>query len=191
MMMKRMLLLALCVSANAVWAQASAPANAAKKALVAKILQLQQPGIEGMSRNMIEQPAAQLMQQVSGVLRQRVPDDKREALAKEIQDDVKKYIDETAPIVRERAVKLAPSTIGVILEEQFNVDELKQIIAVLESPVNRKFQSLGGDMQRSITEKLVGETRASVQPKIQALEQSVSRRLAPYLPASAASAAGK
>ena len=75
MMMKRMLLLALCVSANAVWAQASAPANAAKKALVAKILQLQQPGIEGMSRTMIEQPAAQLMQQVSGVLRQRVPDD--------------------------------------------------------------------------------------------------------------------
>ena len=37
-----------------------------KKELVAKVLQLQQPGIEAMARQMAEQPAMQLMQQYAG-----------------------------------------------------------------------------------------------------------------------------
>jgi hypothetical protein len=39
----------------------------------------------------------------------------------------------------------------------FTEDELKQIIAILESPVNRKFQAHGPDMQRALGEKLVAE----------------------------------
>ncbi len=161
-------------------AAAAAPVSAAKKALVAKVLQLQQPGIEAMARAMVEQPAAQLMQQVSMVLRSRVPADQREALARDIQADLKKYVDEATPSVRERAVKLAPSTIGAVLEQKLTEDELKQVIAILESPANRKFQALGGDMQRAITEKLVAESRSDVQPKIQAMEQSIAKRLGPF-----------
>ena len=184
---KYTLLAGLLAAASAVHAQgpapaaaASAPVSAAKKALVAKVLQLQQPGIEAMARAMVEQPAAQLMQQVSMVLRSRVPPDQREAMAKDIQADLKKYVDETTPGVRERAVKLAPSTIGAVLEQKLTEDELKQVIAILESPANRKFQALGGDMQRAITEKLVAESRSDVQPKIQAMEQSIAKRLGPY-----------
>lgn len=161
-------------------APAAAPVSAAKKALVAKVLALQQPGIEAMARAMVEQPAAQLMQQVSMVLRSRVPAEQREALAKDIQADVKKYVDETTPGVRDRAVKLAPTTIGAVLEQKLTEDELKQVIAILESPANRKFQALGPDMQRAITEKLVAESRNDVQPKIQAMEQAISKRLGPY-----------
>jgi hypothetical protein len=110
-------------------------------------------------------------------LQQRVPAEKREAVTKEIQGDFKKYTDEAVPIVRDRAVKLAPSTIGAILEEKFTEDELKQILATLESPVNRKFQSLGGEMQRSLGEKLVADTRPVIEPKVQTLERSIARRL--------------
>jgi uncharacterized protein len=166
--------------AQAPAASASAPVSAAKKALVAKVLQLQQPGIEAMARAMVEQPAAQLMQQVSMVLRSRVPADQREALARDIQADLKKYVDETTPSVRERAVRLAPSTIGAVLEQKLTEEELKQVIAILESPANRKFQALGGEMQRAISEKLVAESRSDVQPKIQAMEQSIGRRLGPF-----------
>jgi uncharacterized small protein (DUF1192 family) len=81
------------------------------------------------------------------------------------------------PLLRQTAVKVAPTTIGPILEEKFTVDELKQLIAILESPVNRKFQQLGGDMQRALNEKLVAETRASIEPKLAALQQAVGERL--------------
>ncbi len=170
---------------------ASAPAQAqtSKKELVAKVLQLQQPGIEAMARSLIEQPAIQIMQQAGQAVGTRVPADKREAVGKEIQADARKYVDEAFPLVRDRAVKLAPGTIGVMLEEKFNEDELKQIIALLESPVNRKFQQMTVEMQQSLTAKLVGETRETVAPKISGLEQAIAKRLAPYAPAKPASGA--
>lgn len=149
----------------------------AKKELVQKILVLQQPIIEGMARQLAQEPAMTMMQQAETALQQRVAPDKREAVAKEIQADMKKYVDETVPVVRDRAVKLAPSTIGALLEEKFTEDELKQVIALLESPVNKKYQSMGGDMQRVLGEKLIAETRPVVEPKIQALQRSVARRL--------------
>lgn len=167
-------------------AQAQAPAasqsSPAKKELVAKVLQLQQPGIEGMARAMVEQPARLLMQQAGGAL-QRMEPARRDALARDIEADVRKYVEDATPIVRDRAVKIAPSTIGALLEERFTEDELKQIITVLESPVNRKFQGMAGDMQKAIAEKLVADTRTDIEPLVRNLEQSVSRRLSAAPPA--------
>jgi len=147
-----------------------------KKALVAKVLQLQQPGIENAARLVAEQPALMLLQQ-AGLVLQRVPAERREAAAREIQAEARKYADEAVPLLRQTAVKVAPTTIGPILEEKFTVDELRQLIGILESPVNRKFQQLGGDMQRALNEKLVAETRASIEPKLAALQQAVGERL--------------
>jgi hypothetical protein len=148
-----------------------------KKALVAKVLQLQQPGIESTARIVAEQPAMQMLQQAAMAIRGRVPEDKREALAREIQADAKKYADEAVPLLRDSAIKLAPTTIGPILEREFNEAELKQLITILESPVNRKFQSLGGEMQRSLTEKLVADARPTIEPKLRALQQTVGDRI--------------
>jgi len=158
-------------------APAALPTSPAKKALVAKIIALQQPGIEALARQLVEQPAAQLLQQAGPALQQRVPAEQREAVGREIQADVRKFVDEAAPMARDRAIKLAPSTIGTVLEERMTEDELKQVVAILESPANKKFQSLAGDMQRALAEKLVAETRPLIQPKLQALEQSVAKRL--------------
>ncbi len=155
---------------------AQAQGTGGKKDLVAKVLQLQQPGLEQMARSMAQQPAAMMMQQAAPVI-QRLPAERREAVARDIEADVRKYTEEAVPLVTERALKLAPSTIGALLEERFSEDELKQIIAMLESPVNRKFQSMGGDMQRAIGEKLIAETKPQIEPKLRALEQVVSKRL--------------
>ena len=70
---------------------APASASPAKKELVAKLLKLQQPAIETLSRNLAEQPAAQLLNQAGTFLQMRVPADKREAIAKDIGNDVKAY----------------------------------------------------------------------------------------------------
>jgi hypothetical protein len=155
---------------------AQAQGTGGKKDLVAKVLQLQQPGLEQMARSMAQQPAAMMMQQAAPVI-QRLPAERREAVARDIEADVRKYTEEAVPLVTERALKLAPSTIGALLEERFSEDELKQIIAMLESPVNRKFQSMGGDMQRAIGEKLIAETKPQIELKLRALEQVVSKRL--------------
>lgn len=170
-------------------AQAQAPSSAAKKELVAKVLQLQQPALELAAQALTERPAAQIMQQASLILKSRVAPEQREAVGKEIQADVKKYLDEAVPLVRARAIKLAPSTIGVLLDERFSEEELKQLIAIIESPVNRKFSQLGGEMEKVLGDKLVAETQGAIEPKVKTLQQSVAKRLGLPAPAPAAAAA--
>jgi uncharacterized protein len=156
------------------------PANLpspAKKELIARILKLQQPGIEVMARSLVEQPAVELMGNAANALPARVAKDKQEAVAKEIQADARKYVDEAAPIVRDRAIKLAPTTIGPMLEEKFTEDELKQIVSIIESPVYGKFQAMGDDMQRALVEKVIADTRTVIEPKVRTLEQTVAKRL--------------
>ena len=76
-----------------------------------------------------------------------------------------------------RAIKLAPTTVGPVLEEKFTEDELKQIVAMLESPVLAKFQAAGADLQRALIEKTVAETRTQVEAKFRALEDTTAKRL--------------
>lgn len=170
----------------------AALAQNGKKELVQKIVALQQPAIETMARQMVEMPAAQLLQQAGAAL-QRLPADKREAVGREIQADARRYVDDTLPTVRERAVKLAPLTIGPILEEKMTEDELAQVLKVMEAmeaPVFRKYNALGGDLQRALAERLVAETKGTVEPRMRSLQDSVAKRLgvAPK-PAGAASGA--
>lgn len=171
--MKRWIVTALLCASTVAMAQSSP----AKKELVAKVLQLQQPFVIATATQIAQQPALQVMQQAGVALQQRIPPDKREAVAKEIQEDLKRYTDEAVPLVRDRAVKLAPTTIGAILEEKFTEDELKQLIALLESPVNRKFGGLLPEMQKGLVEKVVADSKSAVDPKIRTLQQSVAGRL--------------
>lgn len=184
-MLKKTLLAAALVAACA---GAYAQSTPAKKELVARILKIQQPGIEAMARELTKQPASELMAGAVDYLQTQVPADKREALAKNLQADADKYMNETYPIVRDRAVKLAPTTVGPLLEEKFSEEELKQVVAMMESPVYTKFQALGGDMQRVLVAKLVPDLKPQVEPKLRALDASFAKRLG-VEPAAAAPAA--
>ena len=167
-------------------ALAQGTASPAKKELVQKLLALQTPGIEMAARSIVERPAAQMMQEAGRVLQTQFPPEKREAIGKAIEADAKKYVEEALPPVRERALKLAPTTLGASLEEKFSEDELKQLIAWFESPVNKKFQQVSGEMQNNFMQKLVAEARPLVEPKLKDLEQKVRSALG--APASAAPA---
>jgi uncharacterized protein len=170
---KTLLLLTLAAACAGVQAQ-STPA---KKELVGRILKIQQPGIEAMARELAKQPVNELMMNAGEYLQTQVPADKREALAKGLQQDAEKYMNEVYPMVRERAVKLAPTTVGALLEEKFSEDELKQVIAMMESPVYVKFQSMGVEMERALISKLVPELRPQIAPKLRALDETMSKRL--------------
>jgi uncharacterized protein len=174
MFQKSLLILAI---ATACCSTAQAQSTPAKKELVARILKVQQPGVEMLARNLVEQPAIEMLDRAGQALPARVPADKREAVARDIQGDVKKYVDDTVPLVRDRALKLAPSTVGTLLEEKFTEEELKQVAAMMESPVFNKFQNLGGEMQKVLIEKLVADTRPQVEPKLRSLEETVGKRL--------------
>jgi uncharacterized protein len=161
-------------AASAVTATAGTPKTSpAKKQLVEKILKLQQQNIEFLARSMSEGSARQLAQQANAAMQRRVAPEKREALGKVMQADLDKFVAETVPLARQRAVALGPEIMGTDLEKNFTETELKQIIAILESPANAKFLELGARTGRSLQEKLA----LDINPKLQALDQTWTKRL--------------
>lgn len=148
-----------------------------KAALIKQFLDLQRPGIESLARGLVEQSSAPIAQAGSQYLQTQVPADKREAAAKAADAELKKYFDESFPIVRDKAVQLAPTTIGPVLDQGFTEDELRQLVAWISSPLAKKYQELNPKMQTALTEKLVAETRASIEPKMTALDANVAKAL--------------
>jgi hypothetical protein len=157
-------------------APAPAATSAAKKQLVARLLEIQKAGIEALANNVAAAPAMQLRQQAGAAL-QSVPQERRETVAREMEADLRKYMDEVGPIVRQQAVRLAPGSVGTLMEERFSEEELRQLIAQLQSPSYLKYQSLAGELQRALGERLISETRSTVEPKVRDLERTLAGRL--------------
>jgi hypothetical protein len=175
--MKRILALsALCLALGA-QAQTALPTSQAKKDLVNRILVLQQPDVEMLAKNLAQEPAGRMLQEAGRVLQSQVAEDKRDAIARSLEASARKYVDEAIPLVRERAVKLAPSTIGTALEERFTEEELKGLVAWLESPTFKKYQQVAPEIQRNFMQKLVTDARPVIEPKLKALEESVRATL--------------
>jgi uncharacterized protein len=149
---------------------AAAQTTPAKKELVQRLMRLQQPEIETFARGVVERPAAQMMREAGLAIQAQVPPDKREATGHAIEAEVKKYVDEAYPIVRERALKLAPSAIGPVLEAKMSEDELRQLLAWLESPTAKKYQQIGLEMRNTFTQKLLAEMPGVLDPKLVALD---------------------
>ena len=155
----------------------SLSAHADKTEQIQKVLSVQQPALEDMARGVAEQPARQLAGGARNILVQAVPEDKREATAKQVDAEIKKYLDGAIPAVRASAIKLAPTAIGPILEERFTEDELKQLVVMLESPILKRYQSALPEMSNALLEKVVEDARPAVNPKLQAAEGNIRKLL--------------
>lgn len=111
------------------------------------------------------------------MLAQAVPEDKREATAKQIDAEIRKYLDTAMPVLRNTTIKLSQSVIGPMFEERFTEDELKQLVTMLDSPVLKKYQGLLPEMSNALVEKVVQEARPQVDPKLQAAQQNIRKIL--------------
>lgn len=149
-----------------------------KKELIDKLLTLQRGLIEGIADGLLQQPVNQLLQQAHTALQSRVAPEKRDNLNKSVREDIQKFLDEATPLVRNKAILAAPSTLGSLLEEKFSPDELKQLIAIIESPVNRKLNEMGPEMQQRLTEKIISDARPEIELQIRNLQNRLAKRFA-------------
>ncbi|MET0332798.1 MAG: hypothetical protein ABW190_00890 [Rhizobacter sp.] len=190
--MKRLIGLALVAATTFANAQSTAipgaPASAAKKELIQRLLVIQQPALESMTRDLIERPARQMMGAAEEALETRVAPEKRPEAVKKIQDLLAKYRDETTPIVKDRAAKIGQASLGPVFEEKYTEDELKQLLAALEAPAYKKFQQSLPELTNTYAQSVVKDLEPTVQPKIKALEQGVASALGVTAPAAAAPA---
>jgi hypothetical protein len=157
---------------NAVQAQQSPDA---RQALVDKLLTLWH--VDDVAVVMVQRPAASAMEQARIALQGRVSAEKRERTLKDISVDVQTYVDEATPLARQSAQRLLKPTLSPLLLQQFNDEELRQIIALLESPVKKKFEKIAPQLERTLGEKVAEDSGAAINPKLQTMTQAVGLKL--------------
>lgn len=180
------LAIALALSAGSALAQPSP----AKKALIDKIVALQQQGLaDGLSANIVQGPLPQLMQAGRSAL-QQVPPEKREATAKAMDAELKKFVDENVPYLKDKISKAVPGTASALLDERFNEDELKQIVVWAESPVSQKFGLASVELQKAVAQKVMAEAGPTLEGRLKTLQANLAKQLG-IQPPPAASAPAK
>src|SRR5690606_36753021 len=107
------------------------------------------------------------------VIVQGVPEDKREATAKQVDAEIKKYLDAANPIVRASTLKQSQAAVAPFIEEKFTDEELKQLVGMLDSPVLKKYQGLLPEMSKTLIDKVVADARPQVDPKLQATQNAI------------------
>ena len=152
-----------------------AAANDKRQALVDKLLSLWR--VEDVAVVMVQRPAASAMEQARIALQGRVSVEKRERTLKDISSDVQTYVDQATPIARDSAQRLVRPTLSPLLLAQFSDEELGQIIALLESPVKKKFEKLVPELERALGEKVAEDSGAAINPKLQTMTQAVGLKL--------------
>jgi len=168
-------------ASSATYAQTTVPAGAAtvispeKQKLINRILELWH--VENVGLTMLQKPVDESLRQSRSLLQGRVSSDTQEATMKLINEDVLKFAKEVVPPVLASAKKLAPTTVGPILAEKFSEEELRQIIAILESPVKAKFEKAVPEIEAALGNKIATENAAAVTPKMNALTEQIGVRM--------------
>lgn len=157
-----------------------------KKALIDKIVALQQQGLaEGLTTSIIQGPLSQLTQAGRAAL-QQVPAEKRDATAKAMDGELKKFIEENAPYLKDKISKAVPNTASALLDERFNEDELKQVLAWAESPVSQKFGLASLELQKAVAQKVMTEAGPTLDGRLKTLHANIAKHLGQPAPGASA-----
>jgi len=157
--------------------QAPLPApDAEKQKVIDRILTAFHP--EVIVLQAVQRPAVDAMQQSNIALQTaHVPAEKKEKTLKDISTDVQKYIDTTTPIAVASAKKETNAAVGPILAKNFTLEELRQLDAMLQSPLKSKFEKLVPDMEKAVGQKVQADIAAQVNQNVKAMTEAVGTKL--------------
>ncbi len=166
----------------AAWQGSAHGADPDKKALVAKIVKMQQAQMEQFALGMAQQPMQQMLRQAEQVVGARVPTEKREATAKAMVAEAQSAMKDLEPALKASAIKQSQATYGAALESKFSAAELKEIVQVMESPTMRRFGQMGPELNQAMAQAIANDTKASVEPRLKALDQKLVQLVNAALP---------
>jgi len=166
---------AACVGlSGAAWAQAS-PQSDPREALAERIVQLWHP--EDVVVVMVQRPAVDALQQARIALQGRVTAERRDAALKDMASDVQQYIDQATPLARDSARQQLQHTVLPMLVQSFSAEELQQVVALLESPVKKKFEQFLPRMERALGEQVAAQCKAQIDPLLKQMTAAVGTKL--------------
>lgn len=146
-----------------------------KQALVQRVLD--KMALESVGMQMMQAPVADMLRQSRVVVTSRVPADKQEATMKDITADANKFMQDEGPVLLASTRAIVQKDVAPMLAQKFSTEELKQLAAILESPVLAKFDAAVPEFKRTVGENLAKANAAQIQPKMTELQNRVGLKL--------------
>ncbi len=156
----------------------SAGANAqdSKKTLATKLAQMQLkaegPGLADQLTSSAMQP---LLENWSQRLDETVPPARQKDVREKLDIELRKFNDNTHKAIEAQLGKAADAALVPVFIEKFSEDELKAVIAYMESPVYAKFRALGPDAANAWAQKVVEATRTTVENNIKSFDTAANK----------------
>ncbi|MGB3069771.1 MAG: DUF2059 domain-containing protein [Ottowia sp.] len=171
---------------------AAAQNNDAKRALAQKISQIQQKADSGA---MAEQLTASAVQPLIASWSERLDETVPPARQKEVRDkldvELKKFAETSRKSIEGQIAKSADAALVPMLMEKLSEDEMKTIIAYLESPAAAKFLALGPDATTAWAKKVVEATRPTVESAAKTFDAAATKIVGAPAPSPAGSSPKK
>lgn len=157
----------------------SAPATAqndSKRALATKLAQIQ---LKADSPALTEQLTATAVQPVVANWLQRLDESVPPAKQKEVRDkldvELKKYAESTQKAIEAQVNKAGEAALVPIFMDKLTEEDMKTIIAYLESPVSTKFQALGPEATNAWAKRVIDATRGAVETGAKNFDTAANR----------------
>ena len=171
---------------------AAAQGNDAKRALAQKIAKIQYDADGGAMANQLTASAVQpLIASWSQRLDETVPPARQKDIRDKLDVELKKFADTTHKAIEGQTAKAADDALIPLLMEKLSEDEMKTIIAYLESPAAEKFQAMGGDAANAWAQKVIEATRSSVEGAAKTFDAAAGRIINAPAPSSSGNGAKK
>ncbi len=166
-----------------------AQSSDAKRDLAIRIITAQ----DGPEMNrMTEQLAASATQQLVGKWNPALgtmPADKRQKAAASLDAELRKFNDDTFKLINAQAIKMRSDSLAASYIERFSEDELKQLLALMEAPVFKKYQTLAPELGNDYIKGIVDGTRTAVESRGKAFDTAAAK-IVGIPPTSAQNSAG-
>lgn len=143
-------------------------AQDSKQALASKLAQLQlridsAAMVEQLTMSAVQVPLGNWAARVD----QEVPAERQEQVREQLDVELQKFADTAHKTIEARTAAAAEAALVPIYMEKLSADELKTIIAYLESPASTKLQELGAEAGNAWAQRLIEDTRAAIEKHIQ------------------------
>jgi len=151
-----------------------------KHDLAVQVVALQQ-GPE-MDR-MVGQLASSALQPMVGYWAQRleanIPKAKQQLAGEQLKVELKRFGDDVYKLIQSKITKVSQDSLVGAYMDNFNEDELRQLVTFFSSPVVKKYQTLGPQLGSLVVQKLIEATRPEIQERAKTFEAAALKIVGP------------
>ena len=164
-------LVAACAASTGALAQSDS-----KRALATKLAQIQaKADSAALAGQLTDSAVGPVLSGWSQRLDETVPPARQKDVRDKLDVELKKFADNTHKAIDAQVSKAAESALVPLFMDKLSEDEMKTIIAYMESPAAVKFQSLSADAGNAWAQKVIDATRPTVEANVKSFDATASK----------------